>query len=259
MKREQLSEIICNIEDRQVAEAFRFDPRLCGRSPERTVHMKKRIITFVLAAVLMLALGISAYAVWGTPRWTATHDMENTGDYTSLADLSKVEKITGYDICLTDSFSNGFAFSKMHVGGEAVYDENYNVLKEYYGVYATYKNPEGSEFLLSLSPVLDLPGSQGPRPGGTGCIIGDTEVRIYRDHYKFVPEDYEKTDEDIEAEAGGNFFISFGADDAEEKDVVSADFILKDVTYSFYFDNAAEVSDDMIIRMVSELIGSAGA
>ena len=64
MKREQLSEMICNLDERQIAEAYRFDPDLCGRSPERIVHMKKRIITFALAAVLMLALGITAYAVW---------------------------------------------------------------------------------------------------------------------------------------------------------------------------------------------------
>lgn len=63
MKREQLSTIICNIDERHIAEAYQFDPDLCARSPERTVHMKKkRIITFALAAALMLSLSIAAYA-----------------------------------------------------------------------------------------------------------------------------------------------------------------------------------------------------
>lgn len=63
MKREQLSTIICNIDDRHIAEAYQFDPDLCARSSERIVHMsKKRIITFALAAALMLALGAVAYA-----------------------------------------------------------------------------------------------------------------------------------------------------------------------------------------------------
>ena len=63
MKREQLSDIICNIDDRHIAEAYQFDPELCARSPERIVHMKKkRMIAFALAAALMLSLSIAAYA-----------------------------------------------------------------------------------------------------------------------------------------------------------------------------------------------------
>ncbi len=63
MKREQLSTIICNIDDRHIAQAYQFDPDLCARSSERIVHMsKKRIITFAFAAALMLALGAVAYA-----------------------------------------------------------------------------------------------------------------------------------------------------------------------------------------------------
>lgn len=68
MKREQISKIISNIDSRQVAEAFQFDPDLCARAPERIIHMKKRIITIALAAVLMLALGATAYAAgWLSP------------------------------------------------------------------------------------------------------------------------------------------------------------------------------------------------
>ncbi len=63
MKREQLANIIGNIEDRQIAEAFAYDPACSGRSPERKTQMKpKRIITLALAAALILALGITAYA-----------------------------------------------------------------------------------------------------------------------------------------------------------------------------------------------------
>lgn len=65
MKREQLSTIICNINDRHIAEAYQFDPDLCARPSERIVYMKKkRIITFALAAALILALGVGAYAAY---------------------------------------------------------------------------------------------------------------------------------------------------------------------------------------------------
>lgn len=65
MKREQLSEIIGNLDDRLIAEAYSFDPGRCGRSPERIGKMKiKRIVTFALAAALILALGVTGYAVY---------------------------------------------------------------------------------------------------------------------------------------------------------------------------------------------------
>ena len=64
MKREQLSNIISNIDERHIAEASCYDPARSRRSPERIVHMnKKRIITLALAAALVLALGVGAYAI----------------------------------------------------------------------------------------------------------------------------------------------------------------------------------------------------
>lgn len=260
MKRETISLALNRLDERHISDTVVFSPRVMQDSPERIVFMKKkRIITFALAAVLMLALGISAYAIWGIPKWTATHNMENTGEYTSLNELPEVERIVGYDVCLVDRFTNGFIFSKLRLNGLADYDEDYNILKEYYGVNATYRTANGAEMMLSLSPVSDNANSQEARSASSGCVVGETEVKIYRDHYKFVPEDYEKTPEDLAAEAGGHYYISFGADQIEERDIVSADVVLNDVNYTFYFDNAAECSDEMLFQMVSELLEAANA
>ena len=113
--------------------------------------------------------------------------------------------------------------------------------------------------MLFLSPLSDNSNSQETRSASSERVIGETAVRIYRDHYKFVPEDYEKTPEDIASEAGGHYYISFGADRIEERDIVSADVVLNDVNYTFYFDNAAECSDEMLFQMASELLEAAKA
>lgn len=63
MNRELLSEALGEIEEGFIAEAYRPVPEDASGSSERIVHMKKkRIITFALAAALMLSLGVVAYA-----------------------------------------------------------------------------------------------------------------------------------------------------------------------------------------------------
>ena len=64
MNRELLSKALCQIDESFIAEAYRPVPEASSGSPERIVPMKKkRIITFALAAALLLALGVTAYAV----------------------------------------------------------------------------------------------------------------------------------------------------------------------------------------------------
>ena len=64
MNRELLSKAFGDIDELFVEEAYRPVPGDTG-APERILHMKKkRLITFALAAALMLALGITAYSVW---------------------------------------------------------------------------------------------------------------------------------------------------------------------------------------------------
>lgn len=63
MNRELLSKALCEIDERYIAEAYRPVTEATSGSQGRIVHMsKKRIITFALAAALILALGIVAYA-----------------------------------------------------------------------------------------------------------------------------------------------------------------------------------------------------
>ena len=81
MTREQLWDIIGNIDDRFIAEAAQYDPKQRSRSPERIgVMSKKRLFTFALAAALMLALGVTAYAIgMGIHRQRQAEMRENFG------------------------------------------------------------------------------------------------------------------------------------------------------------------------------------
>lgn len=95
MKRETISLAFNGLEDTFISEAAEFCPEVIEKSPERIVNMKKkRIISLALAAALILALGIGAYAAYSAfsarvpdpeetfrIRWE-----ENAGGYIDWAD-----------------------------------------------------------------------------------------------------------------------------------------------------------------------------
>ena len=65
MNREKNFDAIAGIDEAYVAEALRYAPETSSGSSERIVHLKKkRIITFALAAALILALSVTAYAAY---------------------------------------------------------------------------------------------------------------------------------------------------------------------------------------------------
>ena len=72
MNREKAFEALSGLDDRYLVESIRYAPENAGAVPERIEHMKaKRIFTFALAAVLLLALSITAYAAYsavGSPQ-----------------------------------------------------------------------------------------------------------------------------------------------------------------------------------------------
>ena len=64
MKRETITRMLNSIDDDYISETAVFDPGTIQEPSERIAHMKKKIITIVLAAALMLALAATAFAVW---------------------------------------------------------------------------------------------------------------------------------------------------------------------------------------------------
>ena len=256
MSREQLSDIISGLDDRHIAEAICYSPG--DAAPERNEHMKrKRILTIALAAALVLALGAAAYAISGIPRATGTHNMPKTAAYESLSELPKVEKDVGYPVTAPESFSNGYAFKGLRVNGQAVFGENNEVLKDYYGVSVTYARDGERDLYLELSPVLRLEGGTPPREPSEYRELSGVELRLNLDHYKFVPADYEKTQADLISESAGHYFLSYGADEIEERDIAFAEFKLGGVLYLLMDMDADAASLETLAEMAKEVIEAA--
>ena len=80
-------------------------------------------------------------------------------------------------------------------------------------------------------------------------------ISYAKDHYKFVPENYKLTQEDLANEKTAHYFISEGTDSVEENEVSSVSWQEEGITYliSVY---DTEMSPDDMISMAKEIIES---
>ena len=91
MKREAISLALNGLEDTFISEAAEFCPEGIQETPERIVRMKtKRIISIALAAALILALGVVAYAtdIFGLRALLIKNDNSNQDGSTNSRHLS---------------------------------------------------------------------------------------------------------------------------------------------------------------------------
>ena len=93
MNRELLSKALCEIDESFIAEAYRPVPEAASGSSERIVPMKKkRIITFALAAALVLTMTVVAYAAYGavsSPETAEKVALEQIEEWKALGLLSQ--------------------------------------------------------------------------------------------------------------------------------------------------------------------------
>ncbi len=242
-----------DLDERHIRDTAVYSPEPMRNSPERIARMnKKRIVTLALAAALILALGVTVCAASGFVS-IGTHAMPQTGEYTELSALPRVEKIVGYPLTVPESFSDGYVFSRLLVRGEAVYGEDAAVEKEFYAVHADYSMPGAPDRWLDIEPYLG-PETTEPSERRT---VGGVEVRFSLDHYKVVPESYEKTTEDLEREAAGHFYLSFGSNRIEEYDFAFASFVLDGVNYCLTDTTGSPGSLDALAQAALDLITAA--
>lgn len=222
--------------------------------PRTLTHRKKLLRVALIAALFSVFFITTAYAVSGAMRSTGTYRMTHDEEYRSLRELPKAERIVGYPVCVPERLGEDYRFLNMRIGGEAVFDENNAVLQPYYGLHVQYEAPGKELLFLDLTPILDLPETRGKPEPTEKRIFNAVEVRYSRDHYKIVPEDYQKTAEDLAAEAAGHFYISFGSDTVVEKDYEFADFVLDGVNYVLLDQNGD--GPETLFQMAAEVIGA---
>ena len=166
MKRETITLMLNNIDDDYISEADVFDPETIQDPPERIVHMKKRIITFALTAALMLALGITAYAIWSIH---STRQQELKADLN--IEENNVSSYMEYDV--PDELAGGLVLlSAVNDGQEQhVYVNISPVTKE-----EAVRFPDGVRFVWNIAGT-EIGGFAGPQLPVGLSFSGEEAIR----------------------------------------------------------------------------------
>ena len=166
MERETITLMLNSIDDNYISEATIFDLDSIQVPPERIVHMKKRIITFALAAALMLALGITAYAIWSIH---STRQQELKADLN--IEENNVSSYMEYDV--PDELAGGLVLlSAVNDGQEQhVYVNISPVTKE-----EAVRFPDGVRFVWNIAGT-EIGGFAGPQLPVGLSFSGEEAIR----------------------------------------------------------------------------------
>ena len=206
----------------------------------------KKCIILVAACCLVLSMGVFA-AGQVTGYCTSKVPEKN---YSSYADLPKAAKAAGFDFKSVENFSNGYQFVNMTVMTTDKTDDGFNTVGSFQEWYCEYADASGNSLSMYVHPTQ--PEEERRTPDAV-TSIGTTEIGYYVDHYKFVPADYELTDEDKENEAKDNYYISYGSDEVEECDYINIGWEENGISYSI-MGRDLTLSSDELFAMAGEVI-----
>lgn len=178
-------------------------------------HISKRKVV-VLAVAMCLIGSMAAVAAGKVVGWTS-HTYTDRPDFVSLAEIGKAERKMGCELQAVEAFSNGYQFEKGFIVEVEEIDENGLVLGTFPEISMMYKKGNGN-VSLSIYP-LEKFADKSKHKEIVKIPYGDITLTYTEDLYKFVPPEYQVSEEEKALMEAGELYISYGASEVEVETV----------------------------------------
>ncbi len=222
-----------------------------GKEKTKMKNGRKRKFAVALAAVCLLG-SITAVAA-GTVVGYHSHSRSDEQQIHSLADVKTVAETVGYPLKAVETFASGYTLKGGHITDTEAVDSENNVVDAYKEVMFDYEK-DGIQVILVEQPMADYKKEDPDHPNQTQIECGDITLTYREDPYKFVPPDYEPTDEEKAAMEAKELYISYGTDKVEETTYHFLTWNQGDVMYTFMcYDEDAPGAEELT-GMAKELI-----
>ena len=240
-----------------------FHEKLCHTLDNLEVKEKGKMKKFtfkkglIIAAAAVLVIGSAAIATQGTTR-VVTGSSWAVPTYKEIPSAEKLEKDIGITPKVLSEFSNGYTFdsaTKVDNAIEDLVDGSKRVVvvengkeQKFKSLSIKYKNGDDKITLDAEPADFDIEKKASEAENYNGISIGYTAFTN-----KFVPGDYQQTEQDIKDEAEGKYVFSYGTDDIEIHEVQGVTWIQDGIKYHI---NAMDspLNEQELIDIAKEII-----
>ena len=214
-----------------------------GTKMSKSVFTKK----VVVAAAIVAAFGVTAVAAMKANIIESHTDLRSAvSDIEEIQQMSDDEKL---DVKYPDEFTNGYKFDKGYESNDTAVDDEGNVIREYKSFSLDYVK-DGKTISLFAEPNADI--TELPEGYNTVDVNG-IEVYTIEAVFKFVPPDYEMTEQDKEDEASGKYVFSYGTDEVEIQTMRQVMWKDGNVMFSL-LDSEGTIDMDELVSMAEDVI-----
>lgn len=216
--------------DRQILEALKKEEKM--KKVKKEIGWKKLGIGVVAACLLV---GTGCLAAGGMKYFMGSSS--SRPDYTAFSDLEKAEADAGYQVNAVEAFDNGFAFRDITISEESLVNEAGKKEETQKGIHIGYEKDKEDVMLyirrlyqqeqedggLEEEPAFDITRQ-----------IGEVQAGFRQISNKFVPPDYELTEEDLKNMENPNFNLAYGSSEVEINTGLSVSWTQDGLRYELY-------------------------
>lgn len=195
--------------------SFEMEELIMKKATENKNNLSLRKTVAIIAVAACFLLGSTAFASGVLTGWFSAAEKE----YASLPSEDEYVQDIGYEPVLIEEFSNGYRYKTGYVVDNQHANSKTGQLEEFKS--ATFEYEKDGNLVLFSQEKFDSAVNSG------SIVDSFTGIDLYYKSYinKIVPEDYQMTEADKEAEAKGELVFSWGSDRVMTMEVKSLTWI----------------------------------
>jgi hypothetical protein len=212
--------------------------------------MKKRF-TFKSAMIMAAVLCLTTVTVFAATRASSYISMSSpSARSTTFPTEESLQKDLGFVPKTVKTFSNGYTFHTVEIGGISAIDKDGKKMGDYKSVTYRYAADQGKKVTLNINKQLpdETADSKAVKTDYKGLTLSYTSQK-----YKFVPVNYKMTEEDKKAEKSGEIMFSYGTDTVENSTIQNVTWINNGISYDLMASDS-DLTQTNLTAMAKEIV-----
>ena len=226
-----------------------IERRIEEESVKEEIMRKHFNVKKVILSVAAACLAVGTVCIAGSGLKYYMGGSSSIPDYTEFSDLAKAEETIGYDVKAVENFDNGYRFQSISIMDEALMNEVGEVQENQKGLQICYEK-DGEEITLFVRGLyqeeIDTLEEKGMDKYDQTLQVGEVEAGFRQITNKFVPPDYELTEEDEKNMENPNFNLAYGSSEVEENKGFSTLWIEDGIIYNLYGTDLPITGEEML-------------